>query len=65
MSMAQYEIRIVKHNGAQSLIYACEHLTDACAVISAEKIARESADTLEIWDGMRCVYRQAGVARTG
>lgn len=63
--MAQYEIRIVKRNGAQSLVYACEYLTDASAVTNAEKIARDSADTLEVWQGMRCVYRQAGMARTG
>jgi len=63
--MAHYEIRIVKHNGAQSLVYACEHLTDAGAVASAEKIPRDTADTLEVWDGMRCVHRRTGFTRYG
>ena len=63
--MAHYEIRIVKHNGTQSLIYACDHLTDAGAVASAEKIPRDIADTLEVWDGMRCVHRRTGFTRYG
>ena len=63
--MAQYEIRIVKPNGAHSLVYACELLNDGAVIRASEAIARERSDTIEIWDGMRCVHRTAEFARTG
>lgn len=63
--MATYEIRILKHSGAHSLVYACEHFTDQAAIRAGQKISRAEGERIEIWQGMRCVHREDGLARTG
>ena len=55
--MAQYEIRICKQSGADSLVYACQFFTDAAAIQAAQRIAHGVDDGVEIWRGMDCVYR--------
>ena len=62
--MAYYEIRIIKAGGAQSLVYACQHLTDASAIRAAQEIARGPGDHLEVWRGMDCIHLEENVAQT-
>ncbi len=63
--MAIYEIRIVKPSGANSLVFACEQLTDDGAIRSVETIQRGGGDTIEIWQGMRLVHRGVDLLRAG
>lgn len=63
--MAQYEIRVLKQSGAESLVYACQFFTDRAAVRGAEQIARASGESLEVWRGMECIYCSRGLAQTG
>ena len=55
--MNRYEIRVAPKAGGGAKIYASTYLNDYAAMRSARMLAKTS-DSIEIWRGLNCIYRQ-------
>jgi hypothetical protein len=53
--MEKYEIRLVRKNGGP-VVYASTYISDYAAVRGA-RILAAAEDSIEIWRGMHCIYR--------
>ena len=53
--MEKYEIRLVRKEGGP-VVYASTYISDYAAVRGARSLAA-AEDSIEIWRGMHCIYR--------
>jgi hypothetical protein len=53
--MEKYEIRLVRKDGGP-VVYASTYISDYAAVRGARSLAT-AEDSIEIWRGMHCIYR--------
>ncbi|MBV9550307.1 MAG: hypothetical protein JO256_11620 [Alphaproteobacteria bacterium] len=59
--MNQYEIRILRHNN-QPLVISSRFLGDFHAIRRGQAMAEED-EGVEIWRGMKCLYRRDPLPR--
>jgi hypothetical protein len=60
--MQEYEIRILRDDGAPTIIMAGTHRSDASAIWAARTIAR--GKQFEVWRGMECITGFAKTSRS-